>query len=60
MPVTTYNPKPSILGYNERVAHSLPYLEILKGWKKGNIFTTQHKMAQELQTSLLINQKRTL
>ena len=38
---------------NESVAHGLPYLEILKGWKKGNIFTKQHKMAHKLQMSLL-------
>lgn len=34
---------------SEHVAQgNLPYLEILKGWKKGDIFTKQHKMAQEL------------
>ena len=32
----------------ERVAHGLPYLEILKGWLKDSIFTRQHKMAPEL------------
>ena len=37
----------------------LPYLEILKGWLKDSIFTRQHKMAHELLSSLLVNQKRT-
>ena len=40
------------------VSH-MPYLEILKGWLKDSIFARQHKMAQELLSSLLINQKRT-
>ena len=44
----------------KRVAHGLPYLEILKGWLKDSIFTTQHKMAHEVLSSLLgVNQKRT-
>lgn len=38
---------------NEHVMHGLPYLEILKGWYKGYIFTKQHKMAHEPQTSYL-------
>ena len=37
----------------------LPYLEIVKGWLKDSIFTRQHKMAHELLSSLLVNQKRT-
>ena len=36
--------------------HSLPYLEILKGWLKDSIFTRQHKMAHELLSSLLVHQ----
>ena len=40
----------------ERVAHGLPYLEILKGWLKDSIFTRQHKMVHELPSSLLFNQ----
>ena len=41
----------------ERIAHGLPYLEILKGWLKDSIFTRQHKMAHTLLSSLLVNQK---
>ena len=44
----------------ERVAHSLPYLEILKGWLKDSIFTRQHKMAHEMLSSLLVNHKHTI
>ena len=44
----------------EHVAQSLPHLEILKGWLKDSIFTGQHKMAQEMLLSLLINHKHTI
>ena len=40
------------------VSH-MPYLEIRKGWLKDSIFARQHEMAQELLSSLLVNQKRT-
>ena len=42
------------------LSQGLPYLEILKGWLKDSIFTRQHKMARELLSYLLVNQKRTL
>ena len=45
----------------ERLAHSLPYLEILKGCLKDSIFTIrQQKMAHEMLSSLLVNNKRTI
>ena len=42
----------------KRVAHGLPYSEILKGKLKDSIFTRQHKMAHELLSPLLLNQKQ--
>ena len=44
----------------ERVAHSLPYLEILKEWLKDSIFIGQHKMMHKMLSSLLVNHKRTI